>query len=57
MQKGEAKLLRRQLTRSFGPLPSWTEQRLEQADEAELEAWADRVLECQSLDEVFGGAG
>lgn len=53
-QQGEAKLLRRQLSRRFGPLPLWTEQRLEQAGEAELETWADRVLECRSLDEVFG---
>jgi len=56
MQRGEAKLLRRQLTRRFGLLPSWVDQRLEQAGEAELEAWADRVLECGSLEEVFGGA-
>ena len=57
MQKGEIKLLRRMLNRRFGPLPAWVDKRLEQAGEAELEAWADRVLECGSLDEVFGGAG
>ncbi|WP_295384465.1 DUF4351 domain-containing protein [uncultured Thiodictyon sp.] len=56
LQKGEAKLLHRQLTRRFGPLPSWTEQRLEQTGEAELKTWADRVLECRSLEDVFGGA-
>lgn len=56
VQQGESKLLRRVLTRRFGPLPSWAEQRLEQAGEMELEAWADRVLECRSLEEVFGGA-
>jgi hypothetical protein len=55
-QEGEAKLLRRQLTRRFGPLPSWAEERLGQAGETELEEWADRVLECRSLKEVIGGA-
>ncbi len=54
VQKGETKLLRRLLVRRFGSLPPWVEQRLAQASEAELEAWADRVLECGSLDEVFG---
>jgi len=57
VQEGETKLLRRLLVRRFGSLPSWVEQRLEQAGEAELEAWADRVLECGSLEEVFGGVG
>ena len=55
-QEGEAKLLRRQLTRRFGPLPSWAEERLGQAGETELEEWGDRVLECRSLKEVFGGS-
>ena len=55
MQQGEAKLLRRQLTRRFGQLQLWTEQRLEQAGKAEVETWADRVLGCRSLDEVSGG--
>ena len=55
-QEGETKVLRRQLTRRFGPLPSWAEERLGQAGETELEEWVDRVLECRSLEEVFGGS-
>ena len=55
--QGKAELLHRLLARRFGLLPSWVDQRLEQAGESELEAWADRVLECGSLEEVFGGAG
>jgi len=35
-QEGGSKLLRRQLTRRLGPLPSWAEERLGQAGEAEL---------------------
>ena len=54
--EGETKVLRRQLTRRFGPLPSWAEERLGQAGETELEEWGDRVLECRSLKEVFGGS-
>jgi flagellar biosynthesis/type III secretory pathway protein FliH len=50
---GEVNLLRRLLVRRFGPLPSWVDERLAQASEAELEHWADRVLECAALDEVF----
>ena len=55
-QEGETKVLRRQLTRRFGPLPSWAEERLGQASETELEEWGDRVLECRSLKEVLGGS-
>jgi hypothetical protein len=46
-------LLKRQLTRWFGPLPDWADQRLDQASPVELERWAERVLEVQVLDEVF----
>ena len=55
-REGETKFLRRLLTRRFGPLPSWAEERLNQASETELEEWGDRVLECQSMKEVFGGS-
>jgi hypothetical protein len=55
-REGETKFLRRLLTRRFGPLPLWAEERLGQAGETELEEWGDRVLECRSLKEVFGGS-
>jgi hypothetical protein len=57
LQQGEANVLRRLLTRRFGALPSWTEQRLVQAGEAELESWADRILEAQTLEDVFRPQG
>jgi hypothetical protein len=50
---GEVNLLRRQLERRFGLLPSWVDERLEEASEAQLEHWADRVLECATLEGVF----
>ena len=53
MHLGEAKVLRRQLMRRFGTLPQWAEEQLENASEADLEQWADRVLDCERLDAVF----
>jgi hypothetical protein len=51
--RGEAKLLRRQLLRRFGPLPAWVEARLDGAGEPELEAWGERLLDSTSLEDVF----
>jgi hypothetical protein len=51
--QGEISILRRQLTRRFGPLPEWAEERLTHAELPQLEAWADRVLEAKTLEEVF----
>lgn len=53
-QLGEVLILRRQLTRRFGALPAWAEQRLERAEPAELECWAERVLDAERLEAVFG---
>jgi hypothetical protein len=53
ISEGETKLLRRQLVRRFGSLPAWAEARLEQAGEAELEIWADRVLDGSTLEAVL----
>ena len=52
--KGEANLLLRQLARRFGPVPEWVSARLNQANTDLLETWGDRVLDAQSLEEVFG---
>jgi len=53
LRQGEAQVLRRQLTRRFGALPEWAEERLTQAEPTQLEIWADRVLDADSLDAVF----
>ncbi len=50
---GEALLLRRQLTRRFGPVPGWVEAKLAGAEPAQLEAWGERVLDAPSLEGVF----
>jgi predicted transposase/invertase (TIGR01784 family) len=51
--EGQAALLARQLGRKFGPLSETIHQRLKDADLAELELWADRLLAAESLEEVF----
>ena len=51
--EGVRAVLVRQLKRRFGPLPSTVGARLSDASTAELEAWADNVLDAATLDEVF----
>ena len=54
MQAGEAKILVSLLTRRFGPLPKWAETRVSKAKSAQLEEWADAVLDASNLTEVLG---
>jgi len=53
MEKGQRGVLRRQLTRRFGSLPAWAEERLSQGSEAELELWTDRILDEETLEAVL----
>jgi len=57
IEQGQAQLVELLLRQRFGALPEWAQERLGQADRAQLEAWALRVLEAASLDEVFGPGG
>lgn len=52
-QKEGAKLLLRQLSRRFQPLPDEIPERVRGADPNAIERWADRILDAKSLDEVF----
>lgn len=52
-EDAERSLLHRLLTRRFGPLDEQTETRLQQATAADLERWADNILDARTLDEVF----
>ena len=52
-REGEAVVLRLQLSRRFGPLPAWVNERLSAAREAELEEWALRILTSERLDQIF----
>ena len=51
--QGQTKLLNMLLRQRFGALPDWAQARLRQAERAQLEIWALRVLEAGSLEEVF----
>ena len=55
--KGQARLLNLQIRQRFGALPAEVEARLLAATPEQLEAWALRVLEAASLDDVFGSGG
>ncbi|MBK1633604.1 cytosolic protein [Thiohalocapsa halophila] len=52
-QEGQAALLVMLLSQRFGPLSEDTRARLEQADAAQLERWAKRLLDAATLAEVF----
>jgi hypothetical protein len=51
--EGMTLALQRLLTRRFGPLPTEVITRFATATVEDMENWADRLLEAQSLDEVF----
>ena len=50
---GEAKTLLRLLDRRFGPISPEVAERVKSASEAELERWTDRVLDVESLEDIF----
>ena len=51
--EGERTVVERQLQRRFGKLPQSASERLARASTADLEAWADKVLGANSLEDVF----
>ncbi len=52
--EGERAVLERLLHRRFGILSPETAQRLDQASAADLEAWAENLLDADTLEDVFG---
>ncbi|MBF0133786.1 MAG: DUF4351 domain-containing protein [Magnetococcales bacterium] len=52
-QRGEQKILMRQLQRRFGDIPEWANQKIAEAKPASLEAWSLRFVDARSLDDVF----
>ena len=46
-------MLTRFLTKRFGPLDEVTRERLQNAEVGQIEAWSDRVLDAESIEEVF----
>jgi hypothetical protein len=53
MAKGKAETLLRLLRRRFGNLPPALEHRVQSASIAELDRWADRILDAATLESVF----
>ena len=53
IEKGEALVLQRLLTKRFGTLPSELVATICAASAAQIDVWVDRVLDAGSLDQVF----
>ena len=51
--EGERAVLERLLRRRFGLLPPEVAERLSQASAADLETWAENVLDAETIDDVF----
>ncbi|MEO5331310.1 MAG: Rpn family recombination-promoting nuclease/putative transposase [Magnetococcus sp. YQC-5] len=52
-KKGMAKMLIRLLQRRFGPVPSWANEKIAQADLSTLDSWSLNIFDAKHLDEVF----
>jgi len=52
-RKGESAILTRLLQRRFGDIPTWAQEKIAKADLATLEEWSLRILDTQSLEDVF----
>lgn len=51
--KGEAKLLKRLISKRFNEFPDWVQEKLNVADGEQLEAWADQIFTAASLETLF----
>jgi Domain of unknown function (DUF4351) len=52
-KRGELTVLRRQIEKRFGAIPSWAEERLAGRSPADLEDLSVRVLDAQSLEDLL----
>lgn len=57
LQRGEIRVLRRQLTRRFGKLLAWAETRLQEAPAERSDLWGERLLEASRVEEAFESSG
>lgn len=56
LQQGEKMILQRLLVRRFGELPLSVQQQLQQASAEQVERWADRLFDANTLDAIFTDA-
>ena len=52
--EGKIDGLARLLSRRFGPLPAWAEQRIAKANGDQLDAWFDGLLDAENLSDLLG---
>jgi len=52
-KRGELTVLRRQIEKRFGAIPSWAEERLTSRSPAELEELSVRILDAQSMEDLL----
>ncbi len=53
LREGATHVVQRQLRRRFGDLPDWVTARLQGASSDQLDQWAERLLEVDSLEALF----
>lgn len=53
VQQGEARMLSRLLQLRFGNIPIWAHEKISKAELPTLEAWSLRILDAESLEQVF----
>jgi flagellar biosynthesis/type III secretory pathway protein FliH len=53
-QEEAQKILRKQISLKFGDLPTWAQQRLEQATPDQLKDWSAAILVADSLESLLG---
>jgi predicted transposase/invertase (TIGR01784 family) len=51
--EGESQLLAKLLSKRFGPLPAWAREKMAHADIEQLELWGERVLDAETLADIF----
>jgi hypothetical protein len=54
--EGKAESLKRLLTRRYGPVPAWAEQRIDGATAAQLDGWLDGIFDAANLEDLIGPA-
>jgi predicted transposase/invertase (TIGR01784 family) len=53
LTEGKKELLQRQLSRRFGTLPNWAMAKIETADAAQLEVWAEKIFDAKHIDDLI----
>ena len=54
LHAGELTVLRRQIEKRFGVLPTWASEKLTALSASELEDLSERVLDAKTVDELLG---